>query len=111
MITVQNDDEEGQEEESEDKKLIVDEPQLFIHAMEGTFNYQTMRIKGSVGKRSLCILIASRSTHNFINENIVRKMRCVMEYINDLRVLTANGNVLKCKEVQKVFLGHAGIEF
>ena len=49
-------------------------------------------------KKSLCILIDSGSTHNFINANIVGKLGCVMEYINELRVLTANGNVLKCKE-------------
>ena len=49
-------------------------------------------------KKSLCILIDSGSTYNFINANIVGKLRCVMEYINELKVLTANGNVLKCKE-------------
>ena len=56
-----------------------------------------------MGKRVLCILIDSGSTQNFIDAKMAIKFRCVMESINELKVLTTNGNELKCKEMCRSF--------
>ena len=45
-----------------------------------------MRIRGSVGKKMLCVLIDTRSTHNFINSNMAMKLGCIMEPIPKLKV-------------------------
>ena len=103
MIIVQEEEEEGEvgvqkKEVEEVRAIVTGEPKLSIHVLEGTFNYQTMMLKGLVGRRVLCILIDFGSTHNFINARIARKLGCVMEYIHELKVLTANGNELQCNE-------------
>ena len=72
MITVQDDETEGEglsrEEYKDDPKIQLEKnPQLSIHALEGSYNYQTMRVKGYVKRKSLCILIDWGSTHNFID--------------------------------------------
>ena len=78
-------------------------PQVSLHALEGTFNFQTMRLKGVVGKRSLCILIDSRSTHNFIDTRVTAMVGCVLESIAKLKVVAANGNELRCREICRGF--------
>ena len=109
MITVHDDEEEGeniQEDEgkkSEDRVFLEDSPRLSIHALEGTYNYQIMRLRGSVGKRMLCILIDSGSKHNFIDVRMATKLGCVMELIFELKVVIANGSELRCTKVCKGF--------
>ena len=55
MITVQDDDDEvmGDEGElgvyeDEVREFVEEQPQLSLNALEGTYNYQTMRLKRSV---------------------------------------------------------------
>ena len=88
MLTVQ-DEGEGLEEEMEDEGLmedsgqaIEDNPQLSLHALEGTYNFQTMRLKGTVGRKRICILIDSGSTHNFLDAKMVGRLGCIMEDID-----------------------------
>ena len=57
-----------------------------------------MRLRGAVGKKVLCVLIDSRSTHNFLEVRMANKLGCVMKEIDEVRVVAANGNELKCKE-------------
>ena len=85
------------------RKLMIKEPQLSLHALDGSYNYQTMRLMGSMGKKVLYILIDSESTHNFIDVRMARKLGCVMESINELNVLTIAGSELRCKEMCKGF--------
>ena len=116
MITVQEDETEGEslikEEYEDDPTIQLEEnPQLSIHALESTYNYQTMRVKGSVGRKSLCILIDSGSTHNFIDMRVTTKLGCVLEPIDELNVIAANGNELRCREVCKAFSGRCKVIF
>ena len=110
MITVQDKENDkvgigyGTELSEEGTKMLEEaNPLLSLHALEGTYNYQTKRLCGSVGRKVLCILIDSGSTHNFINESMANKLGCVMESIDELRVSTTNGNKLSCKETCKRF--------
>ena len=79
------------------------QPQLSLHALDESFNFQTMRLGGSVGRKRLCILIDYGSTYNFIDTRIVAKMGCVLEPINKLKVVAANGNELKCRDIYRGF--------
>ena len=84
MIIVHDDEEEGDSihedegEKPETMAIFEGNPQLSIHAMEGTYSYQTMRLRGAAGKRMLCILIDSGSTHNFIDVRMATKLGCVV---------------------------------
>ena len=49
------------------------------------------------------ILIDIGSTHNFISCEMVIKLGCVMETVAELKVLTANGEELKCNAICKQF--------
>ena len=111
LITVQDGENESEEDINEvlggsahqDQVLPISDPYLSLHALEGTFNFRTMRIRGSVGKRMLCVLIDTGSTHNFINSAMASKLGCVMEAIPELKVSAANGEELRCSAVCKGF--------
>ena len=111
MITMQEEEPKNKEElavmkdpeEEKDQVWLIKNSYLSLHALEGTFNYETMRIRGSVGRKMLCVLIDTRSTHNFINANVAMKMGCIMEPIPELKVSAANGEELRCKEVCRAF--------
>ena len=62
-----------------------------------------MRLRGSIGTKGLCILIDSGSTHNFIDAKMVAKLGCVMKPTTELKVMAANGNELRCKEICRGF--------
>ena len=102
---------EIEEETKKDKVMAKEEgevmsnsnPYLSLHALEGTFNYQTMRLRGSVRKKMLNILIDTGSTHNFVSCEMAIKLGCVMETVAKLKVLTANGEELKCNAICKQF--------
>ena len=57
-----------------------------------------MRLRGTVGKKVLCVLIDSGSIHNFLDVKMANKLGCVVKEIDELIVVAANGNELKCKE-------------
>lgn len=51
-----------------------------------------MRINGFFNKRTLQLLIDSGSTHNFIDEDTVKKLGCRIEAIKPMTVAVADGN-------------------
>ena len=89
--------------EREEQVLSTGNPYLSLHALEGTFNYQTMRINGSVRKKMLSVLIDTDSIHNFISYGVAFRLGCILETVPVLKVLAANGEKLKCNEVCKKF--------
>ena len=76
---------------------------MSLHALEGTYNYETMILKRFVGKRVLCILINSSSTLNFINTIVIVKLGFAMESIIELKMLVVNENELRINETCKEF--------
>ena len=71
----------GEEEDTpenldEDLEPITEEmePQIFIITMCGNTGFQTMRINGHVGKKTIHIFIDSGSTHNFLDDKLARKL-------------------------------------
>ena len=104
-------DENGKpEEELEVMKMVVKEndqvtlmnkPYLSLHVLDGTFNYQTMIMKGVMGKN--CVLVDIGSTHNFIDVGVAIKLGCIRKKVPELKVLAANGEELRCNEICKGF--------
>ena len=108
MITVQDNEAEGEEilgyKDGDLLKIYLeDNPQLSLHALKSTYNFQTIKVRGYIGRKSLCIMIDLGSTHNFIDVRVITKLGCVLEPIEELKVIVANGNELKCIDVCKSF--------
>lgn len=88
------------------EELIVEDsmsPQLSLHALIGICSFQTMRIRGSKGTRTLYLLINSGSSHNFLDNRLAKQLGCELQTIPSLKISAANGNHLVCKEVCKQF--------
>lgn len=89
------------EEEAEGPSVVQTESSLeiLLHAISGTLNLQTMRVKGSINRHSVKVLIDSGSTHNFIDSEAARKARLEIHKEGTMDVMVANGekiNSLRC---------------
>ncbi|GKA83144.1 reverse transcriptase [Tanacetum coccineum] len=51
-----------------------DTPRISLNALSGVNSFQTMRVRGMVGKQPLYILVDSRSTHNFVDVGSAKKL-------------------------------------
>ncbi|GJT48766.1 hypothetical protein Tco_0974923 [Tanacetum coccineum] len=67
-------------------------PQISLHALTGTNNFQTMRVIGTVGRNVVHILIDYGSTYNFLDKNMAKKLGCDIR--NTFPLTVANGNNL-----------------
>ena len=50
-------------------------PEISLYAIYGTQIPQTMHIKGIIGRLVVTVLVDSRSTHNFLSQDIAEKLR------------------------------------
>lgn len=57
-----------------------------------------MRIDGRVKREKLSILVNSRSTHNFLDPSVARRMGYIAEQITPVLVSVVNGERLICRE-------------
>lgn len=80
-----NDGEVGAGEEG------VEDPLISLNALSGVNAYQTMRIRGQVGKHMVHILVDSGSTHNFLDLQTAKKLGCQMKSICLLQVVVPGG--------------------
>ncbi|GKB95423.1 transposon ty3-I gag-pol polyprotein [Tanacetum coccineum] len=84
-------------------------PQISLNALNGVHSYQTMRVKGQVGKKTLQILIDCGSTHNFLDLQKAKRMGCRLTSTCPLQVEVANGNNMvstyKCKNFKWTLQG------
>ena len=60
-------------------------PQSSLHAVIGTYSYQTMGIRGSKGTRALFFLIDFGNTHTFLDNKLAKQLGCVLEPIYALK--------------------------
>ena len=72
---------ESMEEErhKDDCEWVI--PIISLHALLRTKGYQTMQIIGKIKHQSLVMLIDSRSTYNFIDQAVARKLKCAIRVI------------------------------
>ena len=79
------------------------EPCISLNSLNGNTSIHTMRVVGYVGKKPLHILIDSGSTHYFIDEYVVDKLKLCKDLIMPYSVTIADGNQLHCKAVCRDF--------
>lgn len=96
------------EEETGDSQLVRTEdfPEISLHAISGTLNPQTMRLKGTIGKHSVVVLVDSGSAHNFIDLMTARKTGVNIRREGTMEVMVANGDKLHssgCCKIGKFF--------
>ena len=71
-------------------------PQISINAMSGNSGFQAMRVNGYIGNKILHIVVDSRSTHNFLDEQLARRLGCRLEPIAKHSVAIADRNTMQC---------------
>ena len=74
-------------------------PTISLHALIGTDGCQTMRLIGKIKRQPLILLIDSGSTHNFIDQAVAKRLRCLTKAVTGVSVTVANGEILKAQEV------------
>jgi len=63
-------------------ELVETEPCISLQAISGVQGFQTMRVTGYVGKKSIPILVDSGSIHNFVDLRLAQKLGCKLEPIH-----------------------------
>nr|KYP50671.1 Retrovirus-related Pol polyprotein from transposon 297 family [Cajanus cajan] len=86
----------------EDGSTSLD-PQISVNALTGIANFKTMRVTGYYKKKPLHILIDSRSTHNFLDEEVAKKLGYPITDIPTLSVAVANGARVSITATAKQF--------
>jgi len=79
------------------------DPQISVNALTGIASYKTMRVMSSYKKKPLHILIDSRSTHNFLDEEVAKKLGCPITHIPTLSVAVADGARVTITSIVKQF--------
>jgi hypothetical protein len=102
-LSVVEEEEVYQEEEVEAEEAFSREvtPHISLDALEGTVGLNTMKVNGKMEKTTVCILIDSGSTHNFLNSAVVRKLQYHLTPIKPMTVQAANGDKMVCKSMCK----------
>ena len=52
-----------------------DKPIISLHALFGTEGFQTMRVQGKVKNQNMVILVNIGSTHNLVDQGLIKKVR------------------------------------
>ncbi|KAG8382224.1 hypothetical protein BUALT_Bualt05G0054500 [Buddleja alternifolia] len=96
------DDDEGMDEEQEEAIQITSEEEgindtitdshVSMHALFGVHDYRTMRVTGNVNGKPVHILIDTGSTHNFIDIEPAKRLRCKSLETTPFQVSVADGN-------------------
>nr|DAD20694.1 TPA_asm: hypothetical protein HUJ06_022157 [Nelumbo nucifera] len=95
-------DEDDTTEECKEEEPPI-EPCISVNAITGNSHFQTMRVIGYHKKRPLQILINSGNTHNFVDEQVVKKLGCKVETTKLMAVSVADGNKVYIATVCKGF--------
>ncbi|KAK8948890.1 hypothetical protein KSP39_PZI005307 [Platanthera zijinensis] len=69
-------------------------PHVSVHALDGTTHFQTMRVTTSYQGQPIYVLIDSGSTHNFLDSDTARRLKCQLTSIPSFDVAVANGKTI-----------------
>ena len=76
--------------------LEKDPPQISLHALLGHTIPQTLRVLGHIQKQPVSVLIDSGSTHNFIQDRVMKQLGLNTQPAHSFQVLVGNGEQLQC---------------
>jgi hypothetical protein len=101
---------EGESETDEAQKEDTEENlAISLHAMVGTPNPQTMRVKANIDGRVITILIDTGSTHNFLSEHTAVRLKLQPRGAGKFSVTVANGEKIasqgKCPRIRVALQG------
>jgi len=89
-----------------------EEPLISLHAISGCNGPKTMRVKATIGRRTLVILIDSGSTHNFVDHKIAHTLQLAVAPTEEFTVKVANEEKLRCTErYANVIISIQGFQF
>lgn len=85
-------------------------PYISLNALSGITAYQTMRVKGVVGKKVILILIDSGSTHNFLDIKTAKQLGCKLVSTCPLKITVPGEHNLvsnnACNKFKWTLQGH-----
>jgi hypothetical protein len=61
-------------------------PKISLAAITGIAQPQTLKLRGHIKKENVTILVDTRSTHNFININVAKRLNLFVYPVTDIRV-------------------------
>ena len=101
----ESEEEEEEEEESEDEEEATankesrnkETPKISLAAMTGISQPQTLKLKGHIKKVNVTELVDTKSTHNFLDIRVTRKLKLFVHPVPDMKVMIADG-----KKIEKV---------
>ncbi|GFS41766.1 hypothetical protein Acr_00g0076330 [Actinidia rufa] len=85
------------EDTREQVDMITPLPEISFHAITGMKHPQTLRVVGKLKNNALTVLIDGGSTHNFIDQAIVRKLEFPIMRDQKLQVMVANQDKINCE--------------
>lgn len=71
-------------------------PEISFHAISGAQHPQTLRVMGKLNNKNIPVLIDGGSTHNFIDQALVKRFGLPSVRANRLQVMVANGENIEC---------------
>ncbi|CAA7019723.1 unnamed protein product [Microthlaspi erraticum] len=89
--TGEEDDLEAAPEIQNEEEEAIDIATISVNVVSGISDYNTLRVKGECGKRSIFVLIDSGSTHNFVDTRTAEKLGCTVRTSTRSRVTVADG--------------------
>ena len=85
--------------------------QISLHALAGQTAPETLRMVGQIFHRNVVILVDGSSTHNFVQQRLVKSLGLQAETTPTLCMLVGNGNEVECcflcRDVNVHVQGHA----
>lgn len=101
-LTEINHSDSSDEEDVPETSRLSSEPNLIsLNDMEGVIGPKTIRLAGTINERKVSVLVDSGSTHNFIQSEIVKKLKLPVSKIDNFCVTTGSMTQLKCSRVCK----------
>ena len=70
---VEEEDDDEEEEEEPQGQRGAKEPEISLHAMEGSLSLKTIRLLRQVNRKPVSILLDTGSTHNFIYPKAIQR--------------------------------------
>ncbi|KAJ8752156.1 hypothetical protein K2173_003764 [Erythroxylum novogranatense] len=89
--------EEAETETGDDRSESEEVPEISLHAIAGMEHPQTIQLAGTLKGMDVTILVDSGSTHNFVDQSIVKLCGLTVAKDQTLRVMVANRDQITCQ--------------
>ena len=76
-----------------------DKPVISLYALFRTKGYQTMRVQRRIKNQTVVILVDTGSTHNFMDQAVVKQVGWNLHIITNMTMTVANGERLRAQVI------------